>query len=502
MNRFSAYLLTLKKIKIENVTKKSFQFLKLFLYFSIVSIVIGFIVLIVVEVRKDSLEFGEFSMPLALTEKGFTSEVLKNKVEDNIIWIRHRLKSTEEYDEQEVLSNSKEMDFDIGSTGLSLKKVISIIKLFVGKSNKTVSGDVLVINEKVLLTNRITNQLPIVHSYMIDNNNEETILNELALHIAEDILQHTEPLLLISHLRRTKEYEKEKEIINYCLYNGTEQQKLWALHFLSLALIIDKNYEEAIEKSNLAIQEDENFLPAYIDIIQATTKTDSIKAMKLYQETETKFGVNSKLNNYLARYFYIKKNYTRAIEESKKVIEVAPNDYIAYARLGICYKKVKDTISSLENYKKSIAINSSYSTSHNNLSVLYMDLKKYVEAKEHALRATQIDPFSSIYYRTLAMAYCCNKQYKDAIEAADRALKMKDKKMYLSTYIKAVAYEALENKEEFYLQLKEAVKQKLTWDDVKTKYTMTQIYERYKDDKKFLEIMGEDKSKAQSSDED
>jgi tetratricopeptide (TPR) repeat protein len=454
MNPFSSLLQYIRTINLEGVTKKTFEFAKLFIYFSVIALVLGFVFVIVGEVKKDSLEFGEFSMPPSLIEKGFTSEVLRNKVEDNIVWIRHRLKSTEEYDEQEVLNNSKEMDFDIGSTGLSLKKIISIIKLFVGKSNKTVSGDVLVVNNKVLLTNRITEQLPIVHTYMIDDNNEESILNELAIHIAEDILQHTEPLLLISHLRRTKEYEREKEIINYCLYNGSEDQQLWALHFLSLTLILEKNYEAAIEKSNEVIKRDENFLTAYVDIIQATSKTDSIKAMQLYKETESKFGINPKLNNHLAKYFYTKKNYPKAIEESKKVIKVAPNDYIAYARLGIAYKKMKDTLSSLENYKKSIAINSNYSTAHNNLAVLYVGLKKYVRAKEHALRATQIDPFSSIYYRTLALTYCHNKEYKNAMETAEQALKIKDKKMYLSTYIKAVCYEALGKKEDFYATMK------------------------------------------------
>ncbi len=497
----SSFFRYIRNLKLEDITKRSFEFSKLFLLVFIVSLVVGFVFVIVIEVRKDSLEFGEFSMPPNLIEKGFTSEVLRNKVEDNIIWIRHRLKSTEEYDEQEVLNNSKEMDFDIGSTGLSLKKIISIVKLFIGKSNKVVSGDVLVINNKILLTNRITDQLPMVHTYIIDNNNEESILNQLAIHITEDILQHTEPLLLISHLRRTKEYEKEKEIINYCLYNGNGDQQLWALHFLSLALILEKNYSEAIEKSNEIIKRDKNFMPAYIDIIQATSKIDSAKAIQAYKDTEAKFGVNAKLNNYLARYYYVKKDYNKAIEESKKVIEIAPNDYIAYARLGLAYKKIKDTVNSLESYKKSIAINSNYSTAHNNLAVLYVELKKHVRASEHALRATQIDPFSSIYYRTLAMTYCYNGQYKSAIETSEQALKLKDKKMYLSLYIQAICYEALGETELFYAHLQKAVDKKLSIKDIKTKYTITELYERYKNEERFIKIVGADKE-FESSDED
>ncbi len=116
------------------------------------------------------------------------------------------------------------------------------------------------------------------------------------------------------------------------------------------------------------------------------------------------------------------KEYLKAIEAYKKVIELDPNYGEAYNNLAILYQEIGDDHRAFEIYKKLIQISPQYEKAYNNLGILFYLKGRDGEAMEAFEKAININPHNIESYINLGVLYKKQGQWNKAIESYQRAL--------------------------------------------------------------------------------
>jgi Tfp pilus assembly protein PilF len=75
-------------------------------------------------------------------------------------------------------------------------------------------------------------------------------------------------------------------------------------------------------------------------------------------------------------------NLTKSVEENKNLIEKDPNDYGAWADMGVAQQALGDYIGAEKSYRQAIKINAVNTVSWNNLATMYIEGKDYKNAEK------------------------------------------------------------------------------------------------------------------------
>lgn len=211
-------------------------------------------------------------------------------------------------------------------------------------------------------------------------------------------------------------------------------------------------YEEALECYNkqLQIEEDDYY---YINRAWCYMK------LHRYSEAEKDFNNVIETNpqniyayNGMGKMFMEQKEYEKAAEYFKKLLDVDNTDYSKYTYDNICecYEKLKENklaekylseaiekypndesfylsrglfysnhdekAKALEDYEKAININPKYSYAYNNMGVVYRDMKQYEKAIEFYKKAIAIKPNNDKANENIGNVYLYNlKDYEKAV---------------------------------------------------------------------------------------
>ncbi len=131
--------------------------------------------------------------------------------------------------------------------------------------------------------------------------------------------------------------------------------------------------------------------------------------------------------------YYQKEDYDRAIEDYNKVIELNPNDAIAYKDRGLAYHYKKDYNLAIEDYNKAIELNPKFTEAYIIRGTVYDDLEDYDLAIEDYSKAIELNPKYVTVYNNRGLAYYHKKDYDLAIEDYNKAIELNPK--YFITYI-------------------------------------------------------------------
>ena len=98
-------------------------------------------------------------------------------------------------------------------------------------------------------------------------------------------------------------------------------------------------------------------------------------------------------------------------------VRKSPRKARPYANLGSAYLNSADYDRALETTRKALEIDPKFAIAYHNLSAIYQKRGELNQAIQAGQRATELDPSLSIAYHTLAGIYFENKQYDKAEEA-------------------------------------------------------------------------------------
>jgi len=191
-------------------------------------------------------------------------------------------------------------------------------------------------------------------------------------------------------------------------------------------------------------------LPERIDTIMENATTEAVKGIpgevvqvfsnpeKAILKTEEQinwilknFGVNDPLmkpgliRSYieLANLLRLIKRQEEAISVAKRVLDLDPNNSMAYAVLGLIYQEQKKYKEAEENFKKAIALDPKAFSHYIKLARLYYEKEAYVQAANTLIKTLEIAPTSKEAYGLLLTSYMAMGEFDKAIETATKAIK-------------------------------------------------------------------------------
>jgi len=181
----------------------------------------------------------------------------------------------------------------------------------------------------------------------------------LMLQAAIHIYRHTQPFILASYYNSVNKRDSALEIVKEIVRDKNNANKAWAYNLWGNMLHDQKEYDEAINKYNIALNEDPKFVLAHYNL--GIAYCDDGK-------------------------------YSKAKESYEKAIDLDPQFSNAYYNLGKVYGDEGDYSKAREYYEKAIHFDSTYSDAHNNLGLTYDNEGDYSKAKEMYEKIIEIDP--------------------------------------------------------------------------------------------------------------
>ena len=119
-----------------------------------------------------------------------------------------------------------------------------------------------------------------------------------------------------------------------------------------------------------------------------------------------------------------KENYSGALEDYTKSIELNPNTIFVYYNRGNVKAALKDYIGSIADYDKVIEFNSEDAGVFHNRGVSKEELKDYYGAIADYTKAIEIDPNNIKYYNSIIISKLLLKDFKGAKADCDKAIEI------------------------------------------------------------------------------
>ena len=169
----------------------------------------------------------------------------------------------------------------------------------------------------------------------------------------------------------------------------------------------------------------------------------------------------------LGNSYYMRKQYSKAIMEYIKVLEINPKYKSTYYNLGVAYTDLKKYDKAIESYNEALKIDPNFKNTYLNLGNIYHNTKQYDKAIESFEKAIEIDPHFKKVHHNLGNVYNIIKQYDKSIESFKKVIKM-DPNFKEAYYNLSIAYLCKKNfKEGFKLYKHRVISNKNTYE----KYT-------------------------------
>ncbi len=218
-----------------------------------------------------------------------------------------------------------------------------------------------------------------------------------------------------------------------------------------------RNFQAALEKINKAIEiykekpgnwanlgiiyinldsldkAKENFYKALDYIGDIKTKNDTLLAVTCYKN--------------LGAIYINKDSVEKALENYQKVVEITPNDALAWSSIGTCYDKLKQNEKAKEAYMKATELEPENKDLWYNIGVSCYQIKNYTCAEESFAKVCQLDPKDTDALNNLAIVYIQLKKWEDAVNTLKKLIELEpDNPEYWNNL--GIAYVNLGNKKE------------------------------------------------------
>ena len=205
-------------------------------------------------------------------------------------------------------------------------------------------------------------------------------------------------------------YEKEKENVEYLRKYGD-------------ILVRSKNKDQ-IQKGILILEKGLEFFTGNVDIMSSLAigyekqgrLKEAIQLLELANNKESFYNNKSKVFQ-LACYFEKAKNFTKAVEQFKKVLALDKNNTEALLHIGFIYKSCKEYVKAFKCFNKIIANEPKNPHAYYGLGKLFQIMNnKDNEAIQNYNKCVEIDPNYSKAKIQLGVLFLKTKNYEKSFE--------------------------------------------------------------------------------------
>jgi tetratricopeptide (TPR) repeat protein/transglutaminase-like putative cysteine protease len=162
------------------------------------------------------------------------------------------------------------------------------------------------------------------------------------------------------------------------------------------------------------------------------------------------------------------RDYPRAIDLLKRVVELDPKDRTAWNNLGRAYMGLRRIDEAIEAYRNQIELNPYDEYAYNNLGLAYAAKDRTADAEGAYLKQIEVNPLDRYAYSNLGALYLTTHAYEKAATALEKAVTITPDNSSLQVRL-GKAYVNLKNTEKARQVFSRAVELSpapLTWNDV------------------------------------
>lgn len=196
-----------------------------------------------------------------------------------------------------------------------------------------------------------------------------------------------------------------------------------------------------IDKAEKELKEAKSIAPDNFDVslslIFLYSYTHKDKELEIEYENFLKSAVefkpeDLKISEYLAQFYFYKKDIPRAIEIYEKILEKDPAYVEGIFWLGYFYEETANRDKAIELWKRGLAINSLHAPILNSLGYIYAEQGVHLDEAEDMIKKALIaEPDNGAYLDSLGWVYFKKKKYKEAEDCLLKAIELvKDPVIY------------------------------------------------------------------------
>lgn len=318
------------------------------------------------EFKKDIFYIKDFKVPPAWTEQGYSGEVVKQAIIDDIdnitnsVYLNDKSNTGLNEDGTELLS-----DFSI--EGFNLKAITKSILAILGKKSKYISGYVTINDSTQTVAIQVTDQITQPLSVK-RNESAQNLIHKATL----EIMKVKSPGTLISYYQAKKDTIRVRNVYKY-LSKHRELTKDYLFYDLSVSVsLFERRYDNAFAWADSIQKKFPNDKLTFFDkakiyaMLIYYDKTDSVSLKKYKRlfvenlrkakepgrttEIESRLSIDKLVDRYLAGYYYNEKDFKSFIEivettTAKSSLDATQNNTLAYAYMyRKDYKKAEESI--------------------------------------------------------------------------------------------------------------------------------------------------------------
>ena len=191
-------------------------------------------------------------------------------------------------------------------------------------------------------------------------------------------------------------------------------------------LHLQADYMKSLSVMQKAIQIDAEFAMAYRSIAMSFGNMGYVPpkrtAIDKAFELSNRVSERERLLIHAEYYKMAEKNYDRAMEAYKRLLELYPDESIAQTNLGILYFELEDWDKAIEYYSLSMESNPANMFPYWNLAETYLAMGLYGQARETLEQYLEHDPGNDGIHIKIARSYLFQGEYDLALAELDRAL--------------------------------------------------------------------------------
>ena len=401
---------------------------------------VAFCVFLRKEYKKDIFYIQDFKVPPAWTEQGYSGEVVKQAIIDDINHIKAAVYDNGNADGKSITgSNEDGIEFlsDFSIEGFNLKAITKSILAVFGKKNKTIGG-YITLNDStqtvaVQVTDLITQPLSVKR-----NEAAQKLIHKATL----EIMKVKAPGLLIAYYQVKNDTVMVKTIYAY-LFRHRELIKDDRFYDIAIAIsLYNRQYDTAL---------------AWADSMQQKYPTDKLTfydKAKIYGKLAYQLKTDSVTTRKNKRLFV---DNLRKVKELDGTPELdAYFDILVDKALINFYYNEKD-YESLKQITEKVSVKQSLDAPMNNvLAYTFMENKDFKRAEEALKRAVFLASNNGDYWDSLAELYSI--QGKDSLAVVNLKIALrcsqKSPEVSVQAYQKDDRFQRLRKRNDFQLLMK------------------------------------------------
>lgn len=373
------------------------------------------------ELSRDTIIVDPFGVPQELAERGYTGEIVTQRLIDELFKIRVEATTRKNDIDPDIVPDWSQPDIDIPGAPMSLRTIVRYVKESFSTQGLHISGEITRDGDvySLRLRERSSN---VFQDEKVSSAKE---LDKL-LHLgARELMKIIDPYKLASYLK-DKDSAQSLRVLAYCLANEPEDDDPWAYNLLGLISLDEEKYATALQHFSQAIEVKDDFFLAYSNSGIALAHLEEFSKAKEKHEAAKRIAPDDPyVYTSWGESLNLEGRHKQAIQKFEMAVSLDSKNAFAYNEWGRTLRQTGDNKAAIDKFRVVVKLLPESKVANNNLGNELRYTRRYPEAEKYLNYALKLDSeYGSAYYN-LGLLFYEQAEYARALSCYDRALTTK-----------------------------------------------------------------------------